>query len=218
VTVCEAGPRDGLQNESVVLPVEVKAEFVERLVDAGHTLVETTSFVPAKWVPQLADADELLEAVTPAPGVRYPVLAPNERGLDRALDHGVRDIAVFGSVTETFAKRNLNRTVDESPAMFALVVARAREADVRVRGYRATSFDQGRPPPGDSGGRQVCAATDRCDGNQSARGRAYVPWPRRAWRWLQSARGAGAACRIGFSRRRGVRCCGAELRGAGLRG
>src|SRR5438067_5288310 len=131
VTICEVGPRDGLQNESVVLPVEVKAEFVARLVDAGHTLIETTSFVPAKWVPQLADAEELLEAITPGPGVRYPVLVPNERGLDRALDRGVRDIAVFGSVTETFAKRNLNRTVDESLAMFAPVVARARKADLR---------------------------------------------------------------------------------------
>ncbi len=140
VTICEVGPRDGLQNESTVLPVEVKAEFVNRLVDAGHTLVETTSFVHPKWVPQLADAEQLWEAINPAKGVRYPVLVPNERGLDRALDLGVRDIAVFGSATETFAKRNLNRTVDESLEMFAPVVARAREADLGVRAYLSMCF------------------------------------------------------------------------------
>jgi hydroxymethylglutaryl-CoA lyase len=140
VRICEVGPRDGLQNESTVLPVEVKAEFVARLVDAGHTIIETTSFVHPKWVPQLADAEALLTAIRPAAGVRYPVLVPNERGLDRALDLGVRDIAVFGSATETFARRNLNRTVDESLHMFAPVVARAREAGLSVRGYLSMCF------------------------------------------------------------------------------
>jgi hydroxymethylglutaryl-CoA lyase len=140
VTICEVGPRDGLQNEATVVPVEVKAEFVARLVDAGHTVVETTSFVHPRWVPQLADAEALLAAVTQAPGVRYPVLVPNERGLDRALALGVRDIAVFGSATESFAQRNLNRTVDASLAMFAPVVARAREAGVAVRAYLSMCF------------------------------------------------------------------------------
>ena len=140
VTICEVGPRDGLQNESTVLPVEVKAELIARLVDAGHTIIETTSFVHPKWVPQLADAEALLAAIRPAAGVRYPVLVPNERGLDRALDLGVRDIAVFGSATETFARRNLNRTVDESLQMFAPVVARAREAGLSVRGYLSMCF------------------------------------------------------------------------------
>ena len=140
VTICEVGPRDGLQNESAVLPVEVKAEFIARLVDAGHTVIETTSFVHPKWVAQLADAEALLAAITPAPGVRYPVLVPNERGLDRALEAGVRDIAVFGSATETFAQRNLNRSVDASLEMFAPVVARAREAGVSVRGYLSMCF------------------------------------------------------------------------------
>jgi hydroxymethylglutaryl-CoA lyase len=140
VRICEVGPRDGLQNEPAVLPVEVKAEFVARLVDAGHTIIETTSFVHPKWVPQLADAEALLTAIRPAPGVRYPVLVPNERGLERALDLGVRDIAVFGSATETFARRNLNRTVDESLQMFAPVVARAREAGLSVRGYLSMCF------------------------------------------------------------------------------
>ncbi|GAA2898291.1 hydroxymethylglutaryl-CoA lyase [Pseudonocardia halophobica] len=159
VTICEVGPRDGLQNESTVLPVEVKAEFVERLVDAGHTVVETTSFVHPRWVPQLADAENLLRALTPVPGVRYPVLVPNPRGLDRALDLGVQDVAVFGSVTETFARRNLNRTVDQSLKMFAPVVARAREAGLRVRGYLSMCF--GDPWEGEVSPRQVLDAATR---------------------------------------------------------
>jgi hydroxymethylglutaryl-CoA lyase len=140
VTICEVGPRDGLQNEPVILPVEVKAEFVARLADAGHTVIETTSLVHPEWVPQLADAEALLTAIRPAAGVRYPVLVPNERGLDRALDLGVRDIAVFGSATEAFARRNLNRTVDGLLQMFAPVIARAREAGLSVRGYLSMSF------------------------------------------------------------------------------
>jgi len=140
VRICEVGPRDGLQNESAVLPVEVKAEFVERLVDAGHTVVETTSFVHPKWVPQLADAERLLERLRAVDGVRYPVLVPNERGLDRALALGVRDVAIFGSATESFARRNLNRSVDESLAMFAPVVDRARSAGLAVRGYLSMAF------------------------------------------------------------------------------
>ena len=140
VTIWDVGPRDGLQNEATILPVEIKVEFIERLVDAGHTVVETTSFVHPKWVPQLADAEQVLERLIRRPGVRYPVLVPNARGLDRALEHGVTDIAVFGSATETFAQRNLNRSVDESLHMFAPVVARAREADMRVRAYLSMCF------------------------------------------------------------------------------
>ena len=140
VTVCEVGPRDGLQNEATILPVEVKVELIERLVDAGHTLVETTSFVHPKWVPQLADAEQVLDRLDLRPGVRYPVLVPNTRGLDRALDRGVTDIAIFGSATESFARANLNRGVDESLEMFAPVVARAREAGMRVRAYLSMCF------------------------------------------------------------------------------
>jgi hydroxymethylglutaryl-CoA lyase len=136
VTVYEVGPRDGLQNEASAVPVEVKAEFVRRLVAAGLRAVEVTSFVHPKWVPQLADAEALLAELGPAPaGVRWPVLVPNERGLARALDAGVSEVAVFASVTETFARRNLNRTVVESLAMFAPVVEKARGAGVAVRGY-----------------------------------------------------------------------------------
>ncbi|WP_214412817.1 hydroxymethylglutaryl-CoA lyase [Sphaerisporangium fuscum] len=140
VTIYEVGPRDGLQNESAVVPVEVKAEFLTRLARAGLTTIEATSFVHPKWVPQLADAEELLARVERAPGVRYPVLVPNERGLDRALALGVTDIAIFGSATETFARRNLNRSVDGSIEMFAPVVARARESGLAVRAYLSMCF------------------------------------------------------------------------------
>ncbi|GLW11791.1 hydroxymethylglutaryl-CoA lyase [Microtetraspora sp. NBRC 13810] len=140
VTIYEVGPRDGLQNESAVVPVEVKAEFLARLAAAGLTTIEATSFVHPTWVPQLADAGELLSLMTPMPGVRYPVLVPNERGLDRALEHGVSEIAVFGSATETFARRNLNRSVAGSIEMFAPVVERALAAEVKVRAYLSMCF------------------------------------------------------------------------------
>jgi len=149
VLVCEVGPRDGLQNESAIVPLEVKLEFIERLVDAGHQLVEVTSFVHPSWVPQLADAEQLLSRLERRPGVRYPVLVPNARGLDRALDAGVTEIAIFGSATETFARRNLNRTLDEQFAMFEPVVTRARKEGLRVRGYVSMCFGdpwEGRVP------------------------------------------------------------------------
>ncbi|MFI1966083.1 hydroxymethylglutaryl-CoA lyase [Streptomyces pathocidini] len=139
IRIHEVGPRDGLQNEKAVVPVEVKAEFVRRLARAGLTTIEATSFVSPEWVPQLADAAELMPMLADVPA-RLPVLVPNERGLDRALALGVREIAVFASATESFAKANLNRTVDESLAMFAPVVAKARAADVRVRGYLSMCF------------------------------------------------------------------------------
>ncbi|MBU7598778.1 hydroxymethylglutaryl-CoA lyase [Streptomyces sp. P38-E01] len=143
VRIHEVGPRDGLQNEKSVVPVEVKAEFIHRLVEAGLDTVEATSFVHPKWVPQLADAEELYGGLADLPasaGVRLPVLVPNERGLERALALGAREIAVFGSATESFARANLNRTVDEALEMFAPVVARASESGARVRGYLSMCF------------------------------------------------------------------------------
>ena len=139
VTVYEVGPRDGLQNEQAVVPVEVKAEFVRRLLDAGLTTVELTSFVPAKWVPQLADAEELLALLGELPG-RHPVLVPTDRGLDRALAAGVREVAVFASATESFAQRNLNRSVAGALDMFSPVVQRARREGLAVRGYVSMCF------------------------------------------------------------------------------
>ncbi|MFJ8753172.1 hydroxymethylglutaryl-CoA lyase [Streptomyces sp. NPDC102441] len=143
VRIHEVGARDGLQNEKSVVPTGVKAEFVRRLAEAGLSTIEATSFVHPKWVPQLADAEQLfpmLGDVADVGDVALPVLVPNERGLDRALALGARRIAVFGSATETFAARNLNRTVDESLAMFEPVVARAKVAGVHVRGYLSMCF------------------------------------------------------------------------------
>ncbi|WUN35910.1 hydroxymethylglutaryl-CoA lyase [Kitasatospora sp. NBC_00315] len=144
VRIHEVGPRDGLQNESALVPVEVKAEFIGRLAAAGLRTVETTSFVHPKWVPQLADAEELVPRLAGLPdrhpGLRLPVLVPNERGLERALAHGITDIAVFASATETFARRNLNRSADGAMAMFLPVVRKATEAGLRVRGYLSMCF------------------------------------------------------------------------------
>jgi hydroxymethylglutaryl-CoA lyase len=147
VTIYEVGPRDGLQNEQTTVPVEVKAEFIARLAEAGLSVIEATSFVHPKWVPQLADAEELLDMLRLVDGVRYPVLVPNERGLDRALAKGIREIAIFGSATETFAQRNLNRSVAESIDMFAPVVDRARAEGLAVRAYVSMCF--GDPWEGD---------------------------------------------------------------------
>jgi hydroxymethylglutaryl-CoA lyase len=135
VTVYEVGPRDGLQNEPDPVGADVKIELVERLAAAGLPAVEATSFVRPEWVPQLADAEQVAAALRHGRGTRYPVLVPNAGGLRRAIDAGVEEIAVFGSATESFARRNLNRTIDESLAMFAPVVADARAAGLRVRGY-----------------------------------------------------------------------------------
>ncbi len=146
VTIYEVGPRDGLQNESGIVPLPAKAEFVQRLVAAGLPVVEATSFVHPKWVPQLADAAELMELLG-AEGRRHPVLVPNERGLDRALELGCEHVAIFGSATETFAQKNLNRGLDEQFAMFEPTVRRARAAGADVRAYVSMCF--GDPWEGD---------------------------------------------------------------------
>jgi hydroxymethylglutaryl-CoA lyase len=162
VRIHEVGARDGLQNEKATVPTAVKAEFVHRLAEAGLTTIEATSFVHPKWVPQLADAAELMPLLADLakdPAVRLPVLVPNERGLERALELGVREVAVFGSATESFARANLNRTVDESLAMFQPVVARARAAGARVRGYLSMCF--GDPWEGPVPARQVAAVARR---------------------------------------------------------
>ncbi|MGW4085437.1 hydroxymethylglutaryl-CoA lyase [Streptomyces sp. NPDC004822] len=140
VRIHEVGARDGLQNEKSTVPTEVKAEFVHRLAAAGLTTIEATSFVHPKWVPQLADAEQLFPLVSGLEGVELPVLVPNGRGLDRALALGARRVAVFASATESFAKANLNRTLDESLAVFEPVVRRAKGEGVHVRGYVSMCF------------------------------------------------------------------------------
>lgn len=143
VRIHEVGARDGLQNEKATVPTAVKAEFVHRLAAAGLTTIEATSFVHPKWVPQLADAEALFPMLRNFEGgarPHLPVLVPNERGLDRALALGARRVAVFASATESFAKANLNRTVDEALAMFEPVVTRAKEGRAHVRGYLSMCF------------------------------------------------------------------------------
>ena len=152
VTVYEVGARDGLQNESAIVPVEVKAELVRRLVAAGLPAVELTSFVSPRWVPQLADAEQLLAALGPFDGpllggLRAPVLVPNERGLERALAAGAREVAVFVSATESFARRNLGRSLREALDASAVVARGARDAGLAVRGYVSMCF--GDPWEGD---------------------------------------------------------------------
>ena len=148
VTIYEVGPRDGLQNEKSLVPVDVKAEFIRRLVATGLDTVETTSFVAPKWVPQLADSAALLGLLGEVGrGRNRPVLVPNERGMDAALAQGAQAIAIFGSATETFARKNLNCGLDESVAMFAPVVQRARGEGLWVRAYVSMCF--GDPWEGD---------------------------------------------------------------------
>jgi hydroxymethylglutaryl-CoA lyase len=151
VRIFEVGPRDGLQNEAAVLPAEVKVAFVERLAGAGLRTIEATSLVRPDRIPQLADAEQVLTALASRQlgEVDLPVLVPNLRGLERAVALGVEHIAIFGSATDTFARRNLNRGLEEQFAMFAPTVARAREAGLRVRAYVSMCFGdpwEGRVP------------------------------------------------------------------------
>lgn len=158
VAIWEVGPRDGLQNEPSMVPTSVKAELIARLVGAGLKTVEATSFVAPQWVPQLADAEQLFELLERPQGVRLPVLVPNRAGLARALACGVEDICVFASATESFARRNLNRSMAEALAMFAPVVGEAVASGLRVRGYVSMCF--GDPWEGDVPANQVVRVTE----------------------------------------------------------
>ena len=148
VTIYEVGARDGLQNEKGIVPALDKAAFVRMLDEAGLRTIEVASFVSPQWVPQLADAEEVLTNLGDLGlGRHRPVLVPNERGLDRALSLGVSAVAVFGSATESFARNNLNRTVAESIDMFRPVVRRAKDCGAWVRAYLSMCF--GDPWEGD---------------------------------------------------------------------
>ena len=138
VRIVEVGPRDGLQNEAAQVPSATKIELIDRLSGCGFSMVETTSFVSPKWIPQLADAAEVLAGIQPRQGVMYPVLVPNERGLERALASNVRQIAVFTAASDAFNLKNINCDIDESLRRIAPVVERARSAGLWVRGYVST--------------------------------------------------------------------------------
>jgi hydroxymethylglutaryl-CoA lyase len=135
ITIVEVAPRDGLQAEDRILSTDVKLELLERLADAGHTVIEATSFVSPKAVPQLADAEELMKRLKPHGRVRYTALVPNETGLDRAISCGVREIAVFASASESYSRKNLNRSRDDAIAGYEPVIKKAKGARLRVRGY-----------------------------------------------------------------------------------
>lgn len=142
VSVYEVGPRDGLQNETLVLPTALKTELIRRLVGAGISAIEVASFVRPDIVPALADADELLTQLAPLlPKHRMSALVPNQRGLDRALKTGLREIAVFASATESFAKANLNNSVAGSLEIYRPIIKTARDAGLEVRGYISMCFD-----------------------------------------------------------------------------
>ncbi len=147
VRITEVGPRDGLQNEKVVIPTEAKVAYITALADSGLRVIEAGAFVSPKWVPQMADTAEVYREIPKDPGVDYPVLVPNMKGLDRAIEAGVKSISIFTAASDTFNKRNINMTIDESFANYAPVAARARHEDMRVRGYISTAF--GCPYEGD---------------------------------------------------------------------
>jgi isopropylmalate/homocitrate/citramalate synthase len=153
VRIYEVGPRDGLQNEAVAVLTDVKVRFIELLVDAGLQEIEATSFVSPRAIPQLADADDLVAHLHRRPGLRYPVLVPNERGMVRAEAAGVEAIAVFTAATDAFTRHNIGMTVDESLAAFAPVLVRARELGWWRRAYVSTAFGcpyTGRVDPADA--------------------------------------------------------------------
>jgi len=140
VTVVEVGPRDGLQNEAAIVPTAAKVRFIEMLAAAGLPVVEATSFVHPAAVPQLADADQVLPAIARRPGVRYPVLVPNMRGMERAIAAGADAVAVFTAASEAFSQANIRMTIAESLEAFAPVMAAARAAGMWTRGYVSTAF------------------------------------------------------------------------------
>jgi hydroxymethylglutaryl-CoA lyase len=131
----EVGPRDGLQNESAIVPTEVKVELIDRLTDAGLQAIEATSFVSPKWVPQMGDAAQVMAAIRRRPGVRYPVLTPNMKGFEAALAAACDEVAVFVAASETFSRKNINCSIAESLERARPVTDAARAHGVRVRGY-----------------------------------------------------------------------------------
>jgi hydroxymethylglutaryl-CoA lyase len=140
VKVVEVGPRDGLQNEKVTIPTQAKVDYITALGDAGLRVIEAGAFVSPKWVPQMADSADVYRDIPKDPGVEYPVLVPNMKGLERAIEVGVKSIAIFTAASESFNKRNINMTIDESFENFTQVVPRALGEGMRVRGYVSTAF------------------------------------------------------------------------------
>jgi hydroxymethylglutaryl-CoA lyase len=159
VTVYEVSPRDGLQNEAASIATRDKIAFVDRLSAAGFPIVEVSAFVSPSWVPQMADAAEVFAGIRRRSGTRYAALVPNLKGLERAQAAGVSDIAVFAAASETFSRRNINQSIDESFGVYTAVIAAAQKAGLAVRGYLSTAF--GCPFEGDVPANRVADLTVR---------------------------------------------------------
>lgn len=140
VRLVEVGPRDGLQNEAAQIATPDKVAFVDLLSEAGYTTIEVSAFVSPKWVPQMADAADVFGGIRRRPGTTYTALVPNTAGLERAVEARVDEVAVFAAASESFSRRNINRSIDESLAIYRDVCARARDAGLRVRAYVSTAF------------------------------------------------------------------------------
>ena len=140
VTVVEVGPRDGLQNEKAAIATADKIAFVDQLTHAGHRVIEVSAFVSPKWVPQMADASDVFAGITRRDGVRYTALVPNRAGLERALAARVDEIAIFAAASETFSRKNINQSIDESLTTYRGVVDEAKATGLKVRGYLSTCF------------------------------------------------------------------------------
>lgn len=159
MTIVEVGPRDGLQNEKADVSTADKIEFINRLSAAGLPAIEVSAFVSPKWVPQMADASAVFAGIVRRPGTRFSALVPNLAGLERAMQAGVTDIAVFAAASETFSRKNINQGIEESLAGYKVVTERALTAGLRVRGYLSTAF--GCPYEGAVPEQKVIEVTER---------------------------------------------------------
>nr|KAF6378334.1 3-hydroxy-3-methylglutaryl-CoA lyase [Myotis myotis] len=135
VKIVEVGPRDGLQNEKNIVPTSVKIRMIDMLSEAGLPVIEATSFVSPKWVPQMADHIEVLKGIQKFPGINYPVLTPNFKGFQAAVAAGAKEVSIFGAASELFTRKNINCSIDESLQRFDQVLKAAQAAGIPVRGY-----------------------------------------------------------------------------------
>ena len=159
VKIVEVGPRDGLQNEATLVPVDIKLKLIELLADAGLSTIEATSFVSPKWVPQMADAQVLMEQLKQRKNIHYPVLTPNMKGFEAALSAGAKEVAIFGAASETFSQRNINCSIEESLERFVPVLDAAKANNILVRGY--VSCVMGCPYEGDIAPEKVAMVAER---------------------------------------------------------
>ena len=161
VKIVEVGPRDGLQNEKQTIPAATKIEFVNRLSASGLRTIEVTSFVSPKWIPQLADATEVFTGIDKRDGVSYPVLVPNAKGMQRALEAGAKEVSIFTAASESFNRKNINCSIAESMDRFEPVMETAREHGIKVRGYISTVI--GCPYEGPIAPHAVAEVAERLD-------------------------------------------------------